>query len=206
MIPESSPVFRCPACGSRFWYGRIASGNTFGATVYSDGYRAAPMLPDQPPLVACPQCAAPHWVDDLKPIDYFPPGAGGDGVTPGCRACSAAQWRAAAADCTDRERDETARQYAWWRENDRRRPPRPPRALSKEGRVNLEALLRLIPGEGPSRLLQRAEICRELGRWEEARAWLARITDPQYAQLWDRMQALIDRQDDQVRVFFPEGE
>jgi hypothetical protein len=44
------------------------SGNTFGATYYSDGKRIAPMLPDFPALSPCGRCEELFWVNEVPKI------------------------------------------------------------------------------------------------------------------------------------------
>ncbi len=43
----------------------LLSGNTFGAKLYSDSKRIAPMLPDEPIICKCPSCGTFSWMKDL---------------------------------------------------------------------------------------------------------------------------------------------
>lgn len=62
MIPGPDAVLGCPRCGALHRCGTLASGNTFGAVLWSDGWFEAPMRP-LPPLVArCMGCHAFFWV------------------------------------------------------------------------------------------------------------------------------------------------
>jgi len=56
MVIGSDIYYKCPACGKVLKNRSILSGNTFGATFYSDGRRNALMLPDIPNLTKCPKC------------------------------------------------------------------------------------------------------------------------------------------------------
>jgi hypothetical protein len=78
MMIAPDQFFQCPDCGNVLRRGRLYSGNTFGATCYSDGYMVAPMYRQFPQVVKCDKCEAMLWVDDLKEIvaqpeiDYDP--------------------------------------------------------------------------------------------------------------------------------------
>ena len=58
MTPGPTLVLACPVCGALVRQRSLASGNTFGATLWSDGRFDAPMLPDAPALALC---AGGHW-------------------------------------------------------------------------------------------------------------------------------------------------
>lgn len=68
MIPGIDHVYKCPNCGSLIARKSIVSGNTFGAKVYSDGKRIAPMLPDFPNLTKCVKCNTFLWLSKLKDL------------------------------------------------------------------------------------------------------------------------------------------
>jgi len=44
------------------------SGNTFGATFWTDGKRDAPMLPDLPEFVKCPHCKLLLWINEQEEL------------------------------------------------------------------------------------------------------------------------------------------
>jgi len=48
MLPGPNEYFKCSKCSQIVSRGSIASGNTFGAVLYSDGNQIAPMLPKFP--------------------------------------------------------------------------------------------------------------------------------------------------------------
>jgi len=60
--------YQCPSCGNILKNRSLTSGNTFGATYYSDGKRIAPMLPDIPNLTKCTKCNTILWLNDLKEL------------------------------------------------------------------------------------------------------------------------------------------
>lgn len=66
MLPAPPKIMCCPKCEQRFLQHELMSGNTFGASFYSDGKMEAPMLPEFPQFSRCPSCGTFFWVNDLK--------------------------------------------------------------------------------------------------------------------------------------------
>lgn len=56
MILHNAEIVCCPFCGKQKELLSIASGNTFGAVLWSDGKQIAPMLPKVSPVQKCPRC------------------------------------------------------------------------------------------------------------------------------------------------------
>jgi hypothetical protein len=56
MMPGTPEIVKCPSCKEKQQRPTLISGNTFGASYYSDGKRIAPMLPQYPYFVKCPKC------------------------------------------------------------------------------------------------------------------------------------------------------
>lgn len=63
MIPGNDKYFECPICTTTVYNPTLISGNTFGASLFSDGKREAPMLPDFPSITACPNCDHIYWLN-----------------------------------------------------------------------------------------------------------------------------------------------
>ena len=57
MNPGHSQILTCPYCGEKKEIMSLISGNTFGATIWSDNKRIAPMLPDISIIQKCPKCS-----------------------------------------------------------------------------------------------------------------------------------------------------
>jgi DNA-directed RNA polymerase subunit RPC12/RpoP len=68
MLPGPDIIYKCPKCGVFLKRGSLMSGNTFGAQLYSDGKRIAPMSPDFPNLTKCKKCDSIFWLSDLDII------------------------------------------------------------------------------------------------------------------------------------------
>jgi hypothetical protein len=58
MIPGPILIIPCPVCGLKGKKSSLISGNTFGAQLWSDGKKIAPMLPEYPYLVKCRKCGS----------------------------------------------------------------------------------------------------------------------------------------------------
>ena len=56
MLPAHSALLRCPHCGALKEVLQLMSGNTFGATLWSDAKQIAPMLPRVSYIQRCPTC------------------------------------------------------------------------------------------------------------------------------------------------------
>ena len=56
MLPAHSALLRCPHCGAKKEVLQLMSGNTFGATLWSDAKQIAPMLPRVSYIQRCPNC------------------------------------------------------------------------------------------------------------------------------------------------------
>lgn len=74
MLPGPNFIHSCPNCGNLISKGSLMSGNTFGAKMYSDGKRIAPMLPDFPDITKCKKCGEIFWLSKKNKIgDYDDP-------------------------------------------------------------------------------------------------------------------------------------
>ena len=56
MLPAHSSLLRCPHCGAKKEVLQLMSGNTIGATLWSDAKQIAPMLPRVSHIQRCPTC------------------------------------------------------------------------------------------------------------------------------------------------------
>jgi hypothetical protein len=71
MLPGPNYIYKCPKCGNLISKRSLMSGNTFGAKLFSDGKRIAPMLPDFPNLTKCKKCETIFWLSKLKEIGTY---------------------------------------------------------------------------------------------------------------------------------------
>jgi hypothetical protein len=159
-------VRECPHCKAYVVEEATLSGNTIGATVYTDGKREAKMLPDHPALVKCPVCGGLFWVEEAEKVDSGFEAAEGK---PKVLAPSEKQLVAyLASETLPKDKEIYLRMRAWWAANDAwRRLPDPKPAFSKEQVKNLEALSALFDESLPGHRILKAEIARELGNFAE---------------------------------------
>ena len=69
MIPGPTNVYACPDCQLRVSKRSIMSGNTFGATHYSDMRVDAPMMPSYPRITKCVRCDCSFWLDETTKVE-----------------------------------------------------------------------------------------------------------------------------------------
>lgn len=69
MTPGPPCRLTCPHCGGHKHIMSIASGNTFGGTIWSDSKRDFPMLPQPSVIQYCPHCGHYFFYTDGKPKD-----------------------------------------------------------------------------------------------------------------------------------------
>ena len=62
----------CPHCGKAKHILSIASGNTFGATLWSDTKHDYPMLKSPSSVQRCPHCGHYYYYEDANPVDCDP--------------------------------------------------------------------------------------------------------------------------------------
>jgi hypothetical protein len=73
MLPGPIKIKKCSNCYGLIREFTLMSGNTFGATFWTDGYRDAPMLPEQLWLIKCPHCKMLLWIDEQENLGKTDP-------------------------------------------------------------------------------------------------------------------------------------
>lgn len=202
MIPGPTVVKKCSSCEGLIEQPTLVSGNTFGATIWSDGKQDAPMLPDSPSLVVCPHCESLEWIDELEKVGEF--GWGEEVVEyPGSKPFKELKFKHYLSllnkDGVDPEQLHYIRIRAWWSGNDFRRNESRTILMSKEEEDNLIALSEILDELVLNELLMKAEVMRELGRFDDAKSLLGKVSDPRYAAIVKAMRGLTDKEDRSVR-------
>jgi len=215
MLPGPDLIIECPECRAVAKVSTLVSYNTFGATAWTDGKVVAPGLPQQPALTKCRCCGHYFWVRDAKVVGEIGPGGDSADEVPdawkNAESVKGLDERAyleaiGAGVARDKEQEVALRIYAWWAGNDPVRgegesgglqpsvPVRSPAATA-----NLERLFGLLDEQDPSEQLMKAELARELGRFDEAMQLLDCDFPGEYAQAADFIRRLAREKDAAVR-------
>ena len=193
MLPPIPCLVTCPKCTKPFKVYDSVSGNTFGATFWSDGWVDAPMMPEDKVVIVCPHCREAVWRDDCHDghPDYKPPernpweDSGRDYDEPYNRY---GEFEAAERAGPKRflkmlrtpveapERERYLRTRVWWNANHtyRKAPSHPP-AWTGPDKLNMAMLASLLDETDGRQLVTKAELMRELGCFRQARSLLARV-------------------------------
>ena len=208
MLYGSTLVKCCSECSGHIEEQSILSGNTFGATYWTDGKMEAPMLPAVPRLVKCPHCMFLLWIAELEVIDEYEGTHSRD-------ICSKAKpfLKPAFGDYMSflesvslaPQAERYIRITAWRKGNDKRRRSQIQSSLSRKEIGNIKVLEGLIDLSIGEDYLMAAEIKRELGLFSESEELLKGITDKQLTLAAKTVESLAQRKDQYVRQIVYEG-
>lgn len=178
----------CRECGGAIAQPVLRSGNTFGARLWTDGFRRAPMLPMMPWLVECPHCKALLWIDEQQENPAWESLSG----VPVVRAPAIERFRDMLVTVGgDRRKEAFLRRHLWWDGNHARRDPKKPQLpLGEAERENLMALVALLGVKDPEDRIFRAEALRELGEFDQALAVLDVEFDDEYEEIVQQIRRL----------------
>ena len=213
MIPGPDQVITCPYCNGLATFITLLSGNTFGSRLWTDGKRIAPMLPEPPDVVKCRHCSQCYWLHSAKRIgtidrwrtniqpenpdwinaqdvqepdehDYY------QAIDQGLARNS--------------QQEKKLRILAWWRRNDpwRKAAQNQDRQSGNQPgpwRQNLEALAALLSEDSDNSLIMKAEVFRQLGKFEAAQQLLDRVVSPGLSRLVQQFRSLCGAGDTCVR-------
>lgn len=150
MMPGPLMIYACPKCGTEVMQDSIASGNTFGARMWSDCRMDAPMLPEYAEVTKCAGCGDYFWLEDagsVREMFAFGPEAEElrrSGKMKYARHLSQRQLVAVLRDMElIPERERYLRLRLWWAGNDAERKGRVERRDGEEQRQYLHNLVRL---------------------------------------------------------------
>lgn len=193
-------VRECPHCRAHVVEEATLSGNTIGATFWTDGRREAKMLPDHPALVKCPACSGLFWVEEAAEVDSGFDAAKGK---PQVMAPNGHELLSYLAGQTlPKDKEAYLRIHAWWTANDAwRRVPNSKPAFSKDQVKNLDALSALLDESEPGERVLKAEIARELGRFDECLSLLSYQFGENYDLAVDFIKSLAQEGVQGVRAF-----
>jgi hypothetical protein len=172
-------IRECPHCKAHVVQEETVSGNTIGATYWTDGKREAKMLPDHPWLVRCPVCSRLFWVDESVEMDAGFDAAKGKQQVLAPSGKEMLEFLAGPA--LQRDKELYVRVWAWRNANDAwRRNPNATPVFSKDQVQNLKALSDMLDEKEPNQRMLKAEIARELGEFDECLGLLSHPIDEGY--------------------------
>lgn len=203
MIPGPTIIIACPSCGQYAKKKTIISGNTYGAQLWSDGKRIAPMMPEFPSLVLCKKCNQFYWVRDAKKVT---------------EVTNSAELKEKWGDA-DYVEFPTFHQYfktlelipdeifirgcIWRSFNDYFRNKEEDKITSEMEQLNSEnltALLKILDETDTNELLTKAEVYRNLSQFEESKELLSRINDPELTWVKEKLLPEINNQNKRVII------
>jgi hypothetical protein len=203
MLPGPTLIRKCSVCSNHIEQPTIVSGNTFGATFWTDGKREAPMLPDEPWLVMCPHCHAPLWIDELEELGEVEPFGETNSEFHNATEYEVPvlndYFTALKQELTSFDKERYLRLRTWWAGNDARRTNIGRIPISSQEESNLIALLQILDESIDNDLVMKAEIMRELSRFEEAETLLAKPMDGMISQVATFIKNLASDKDPIVR-------
>lgn len=201
-MPGLTIIRKCSACSKAIKQDTIASGNTFGAMIWTDGKRIAPMLPDQPWLVMCPHCHAPLWLDELEVLGVTAPRSAQNTFSGALRYEFPSvndYFSVLESGVAELKKIRYIRLRAWWAGNDIRRTKEAEVKISAREEENLIAFAEILDEANTNDLVMKAEVMRELGRFDDATALLTKVNDNDLSQAIEIIKLLAEKSDPYVR-------
>jgi hypothetical protein len=204
MIPGPDHVIECPNCKMPARVFTWITGNTVGAKIWTDGKMIAPNLPIPPAVTRCKGCDGYFWLSDAKVIGKIGPWDLKTSESPDewktaerVRELSEAEYLEAIQMGVARNKNQELhlRISAWWANNDPlrfsgqdpRKPPYTSPVRSTAATANLECLLEQLGTEDPNERLMKAEVARELARFDDA----IRILEFNFSSKYTKIASLI---------------
>jgi hypothetical protein len=196
-------IRECPHCRAHVVQEETVSGNTIGATYWTDGKREAKMLPNHPLLAKCPVCGGLFWVDEAVEVDT------GFDAAKGKQQVLAPSEKDVlgflSGPALPRDKEMFLRVAAWRSANDAwRRVPNATPSFSKDQEQNLKALSDMLDEKEPNQRILKAEIARELGEFEKCLGLLSYQFDESYGFVVGFIKKLAEEMVRGVRAFVPE--
>ena len=188
---------KAPGCKRPVKFSTIASGNTFGATFWTDGKREASMLPDEPWLRKSPSEGVLFWSDECEQIGQTYP-FGSEDEKPEWKDLDYAEepseedyLSALQSDLAGTaEKSRYLRMRLWWAGNDRIRQDRA-LGLSARHIENLKEFVAILSEEDDDQRIMKAEVLRELSRFDDALRLLEAKFSDDYRHAVERIRELV---------------
>ena len=172
-------IRECPHCKAHVVQEETVSGNTIGATYWTDGKREAKMLPNHPLLAKCPVCGGLFYVDEVVEVD-----TGFDAAKGKQQVLAPSEKELLgflAGPGLPRDKELYVRVSAWRSANDAwRKLPNATPAFSKNQVQNLHILSEMLDESEPNQRILKAEIAREMGEFDKCLELLSQPFDERY--------------------------
>jgi hypothetical protein len=198
MLPGPDVTVACPACGAFANVPTLRSGNTFGTRVWTDGKHLSPMLPEIPPVVECGSCHAVYFLAAARRVN--------DREAPAvCEPTEHRYYDAIASGLALNHKEEfLLRLYAWWKSNDRvrfglREAEADNGTIGTIRRDNMTALIGLLGPDDQADQVMRAELLRQLGRFDETFIVINGVTEAELAPAVQTITASCEARDSYVQ-------
>ena len=188
MLPGPVKIIQCPYCDQKFKQSTMMSGNTMGATFWTDGKREAPMLSEDISVSFCEECSSYFWVDKAEVVDEAPPDSRKYLDLDYLKDLTLEQYIEALQKIeirSDQDKFYLLRQI-WWKYNDYYREDKDaeiPQDIKKVITDLLDRLLNNFNEENDDHLLMKGELLRELGQFKAAEKTLNKISNPEYKEV-----------------------
>lgn len=200
MDPGTMIIRKCSECAQLIKEFTFDGYNLYDARHWTDGKtnERRMFLLGEPRLVDCPHCHALLWLNEQQEIGEIECVSKGEEYedAPYFEELTAAGYfEILKRDLTDKAKVRYLRLRAWWFGNDERRESQEKIPLSEDEVSNLQALAELLDEADSSDRLKKAEIMRELGRFEEASHLLAGDFEEGYSQAVSLIGALVEKKD-----------
>src|SRR6266540_2999338 len=75
MVLAPDLVIACPHCRALARLFQFASGDSFGAITWTDGWQDVPLLPRPPRITRCHSCGKVYWTGEAAALGFFDPRA-----------------------------------------------------------------------------------------------------------------------------------
>lgn len=215
----------CPHCQAVLRRATLRSGNTFGSTLWSDGYLDAPMLPNPAQIARCPSCVGAFFIADAESLgqdrhDWEIPAFLRESLdfeiktlpddfqkAPWIQDVNPEAFPALIAQTKDHDRLRYLYTRIWHSHNHAQRKPGAPGEVQKPvGFIeNLALLIDLLKDDYGQEQLLRAEAVREIGMHDEAILLLQDIKT-EFAWAADQIRAMALAGNATVSVLLRPGE
>jgi hypothetical protein len=212
MLPGPTIIISCPHCGQYAKKRTLISGNTFGSELWSNGKRIAPMLPEFPSLVLCKKCDKFYWVMDAKEVEKVNEFV----LFEADDQPEIEKWKN-----VDYVEFPTFHEYykalelgkdekfirisIWWSFNDYFRNDLENEItpdMQNLNNENLTRLLTLLNESDENDLLMKAEVLRNLGRFEESKLLLIKVKNPDLIEVKEKFLAEINNKNSRIFRLF----